>query len=608
MVGGDVDMAGMEVAYWHPDLDANRYMRNWCVAKYGPAGEDVFAALADSDKVTSALYPQTKVGLAESCDLYRWGDYGQPWATKMLPLEQAGIGTAAILELNAVKGFMRPHAPQPDALRHVKAGALAPWLQRFDVARERKIAGRAHAAMERALARDATNRELQRLEIVTAATEHLIDLYREYHTALAYANAARQADATAAKTDLAGKAEAFLLAASDNVWKYQRAFWPLTRDAQFGRLNSDVRQIYVATLLATVREACFLFDRDFPGHATLSHFDGKLLGASHAADQAPPAVNIRTMKYTPRSKDQAIQWQREVRAKLLRRLKMADLVAAGHAIPFAARKLFSTNQGEYVLQEWEINSTATRRIRIVLATPTTSATARPAVVGIGGHSSDRYSVFDPKTVTRKPLAWDEAYKGFGTALAEKGYMVISTDVSQHQIYESGRTLMGERLWDLMRCVDYLISLPQVDRQRIGCAGLSLGGEMAMWLGAMDERISATVSAGILTYIDNLYLKKGACQCFNFDGLRELVDFPDIFALTAPRPLQCENGLQDNPWFSVSLARPALAEIRQTYADLGQPGNVVLDAHPAGHIIDLPALVDFFDRHLHTRPSGLGGKR
>ena len=44
--------------------------------------------------------------------------------------------------------------------------------------------------------------------------------------------------------------------------------------------------------------------------------------------------------------------------------------------------------------------------------------------------------------------------------------------------------MGERLWDLMRCVECLASLPQVDASRLGCAGLSLGGEMAMWLGAM----------------------------------------------------------------------------------------------------------------------------
>jgi len=50
--------------------------------------------------------------------------------------------------------------------------------------------------------------------------------------------------------------------------------------------------------------------------------------------------------------------------------------------------------------------------------------------------------------------------------------------------------MGERLWDAMRCIDYLESLSQIDKKRIGCAGLSLGGEITMWLGAMDQPLSS----------------------------------------------------------------------------------------------------------------------
>jgi len=52
-------------------------------------------------------------------------------------------------------------------------------------------------------------------------------------------------------------------------------------------------------------------------------------------------------------------------------------------------------------------------------------------------------------------AVESIYRGFATALAEKGVVTISTDVGQHEVYEAGRLLMGERLWDLMRCVDYL---------------------------------------------------------------------------------------------------------------------------------------------------------
>ena len=120
--------------------------------------------------------------------------------------------------------------------------------------------------------------------------------------------------------------------------------------------------------------------------------------------------------------------------------------------------------------------------------------------------------------------------------------------------------------------------------------------MAMWLGAMDVRIAAEVSAGFLTTMDQM--EQNHCMCWKFDGLRELVDYADIYALTAPRPLQCQNGLQeDETQFFVPLAWQALEEIEPAYRDLGGAGNVSLHVHGGGHEIDLPALVGFFEKHL-----------
>jgi hypothetical protein len=284
------------------------------------------------------------------------------------------------------------------------------------------------------------------------------------------------------------------------------------------------------------------------------------------------------------------------------RLKIDDLIRTRGQIPLNPQKLSSTEKGSYTVEEFEINSTPSRRIRIIVTVPTSQQGPRPAVVCIGGHGSDLYSPYNTETVAKNPekaKADNAYYRGFGTALAEKGYVTISTTVSQHDVREEGRLLMGERLWDLMRCVDYAESLPQVDASRIGCAGLSLGGEMAMWLGAMDERIAATVSAGFLTTMD--HMEQNHCLCWKFDGLRELVDFADIYSLTAPRPLQCQNGLQEPPsQFYVPLAREAMKEVRAIYDDTGKPENVVLDIHGEGHIIDLPALVCFLDKHLATR--------
>jgi hypothetical protein len=305
------------------------------------------------------------------------------------------------------------------------------------------------------------------------------------------------------------------------------------------------------------------------------------------------------MRYTSLPKEDARTWQKEVRTKLFQLLKMDNSLQGRNSIPFSTKELSRANRGTYHIMEVEINSTSSRRIRVIVTIPNSKDKLVPAVVCIGGHGSNLYSPYDPKTIAVQGLRKksDSIYKGFGTILAETGYVTISTKVSQHEIYEKGRLLMAERLWDLIRCVDYLQSLPEVDGRRIGCGGLSLGGEMAMWLGAMDERIAATVSAGFLTTMD--HMEQNHCMCWKFKGLREQVDFADIYSLIAPRPLQCQNGmLEPASQFYVPLARLAMEEIRTIYKDLERPENAILDVHGEGHVINLPGLIYFFEKYLY----------
>jgi len=307
----------------------------------------------------------------------------------------------------------------------------------------------------------------------------------------------------------------------------------------------------------------------------------------------------RSMQYSPRSAAQAQAWQGQVRARLERLLKVDDLIQKRHGIPLKPKRISLVNRGLYQVEELEIASTPARRIRIIVTTPNAQDSPCPAVVCIGGHGSTLYSPYSPETVPKgnTRARADRIYKGFGTALAEAGYVTVSTTVSQHEVYEDSRLLMGERLWDLMRCVDHLESLPQVDSTHIGCAGLSLGGEMAMWLGAMDQRMAVTISAGFLTTMD--HMEQNHCMCWKFSGLRELVDFADLYALCAPRALQCQNGLQEpQSQFYVPLARQALEAIRPIYRDMDRPENLVLDVHGGAHEIDLPGLMYFCNKHLN----------
>lgn len=303
-------------------------------------------------------------------------------------------------------------------------------------------------------------------------------------------------------------------------------------------------------------------------------------GICHAEEGA-----ARVMQYQSGSADAARVWQAALRERILPLLRMEDL--PGKSIPLDPSFDEARQESGYRIQQGRIRATETRMVDVVIARPGTGAGPFPALVCIHGHGSDRMTPFDPAKT---------AYKEFGAALARRGFVVIVTDVGQHEVREEGRTLMGERLWDLMRCVDYLQSLPEVDPARIGCAGLSLGGEMAMWLAAMDTRIAATVSAGFLTMMDQM--EQNHCMCWKFDGLRELADFPDIYALIAPRPLQCQNGRQEpETQFTVTLAEKAMREILPAYADLGAPENAALHVHDGGHEIDLDAMTAFLSAYL-----------
>ena len=302
-------------------------------------------------------------------------------------------------------------------------------------------------------------------------------------------------------------------------------------------------------------------------------------------DAAADEDGLRTMRYTSRDKAKATAWQKELRTKLAGLLKITDLLAGETANPLNPRTISSEDKGKYVMHEMEINTTPTRRIKIVLTLPKNVRGPFPAVIAVAGHGGNRHTCYVKAS-----------YKQCAHVLAERGCVTISTRVSQHKVYEKGRTLLGERLWDLMRCADYLVSREDVDANRIGCLGKSLGGEMVMWLAAMDERMTASVSSGFLTRMDQM--EKNHCMCWKFPGLRELVDFADIYSLTAPRPLLCQNGLKEPAsQFPVPLAREAVKEIELIYRDLGQPNNVALVAHEGGHEIHLPSLLAFFDKHL-----------
>jgi predicted dienelactone hydrolase len=325
-----------------------------------------------------------------------------------------------------------------------------------------------------------------------------------------------------------------------------------------------------------------------------------VMSASAAAAEPP---TYRLLGFDAKSASQARLWRHTARTTLFVLLKMDDQVhfnrhdAQGRSpLPLKPRVLATEKQEKLTRYELEIESRADRRIKVVLTVPAGAIAGKtPAVVCIHGHGGNKNIVYE----------LNSPYRAFAKALSETGYVTLSTDVGQHEIQSEQRTLMGERLWDLICVVDLAASRPEVDPQRIGCGGLSLGGEMAMWLGAMDERVAATISSGFLTTMENL--RVGHCMCWDFPGLQRRYEFADIYSMISPRPLQCQNGLQERlpGGFPVELAEQAMADVKQAYRVDGREGWAQLATHPAGHVFDVTAAQDFFDANLKSQRRGEG---
>ena len=109
---------------------------------------------------------------------------------------------------------------------------------------------------------------------------------------------------------------------------------------------------------------------------------------------------------------------------------------------------------------------------------------------------------------------------------------------------AGITWPGVMLWDDLRTLDYLASRPEVDRQRLGCVGLSVGGYRSFLLAALDQRIKAAVDVGWMTsFASNLrrHVLNTVGLTFHIPGLYRYLDLPDLAALIAPRSVLVING-------------------------------------------------------------------
>lgn len=147
----------------------------------------------------------------------------------------------------------------------------------------------------------------------------------------------------------------------------------------------------------------------------------------------------------------------------------------------------------------------------------------------------------------------------------------------------GRTLLGERVWDVCRLIDVLESAfsKLIDTRRICLMGNSGGGTTTAYTAALEDRIVlAMPSSAVCTYKQSI----GAvyhCACNYVPGIANWFDMGDLIAMACPKYYIQVNGVND-PSFFIQGAKDAFAAGKSAYEAAGAGGNCSFVEGQAGH--------------------------
>lgn len=187
---------------------------------------------------------------------------------------------------------------------------------------------------------------------------------------------------------------------------------------------------------------------------------------------------------------------------------------------------------------------------------------------------------------------------------------ITDPIYEHSMPGQVLLLMGQdlthyRIWDGMRAIDYLLTRPEVDGSKVGCAGHSGGGTMTMFISALDERVKcAVINEGGTSHRWPVEIRPGDrfgpsdVEQNLFPAAVYGIDLCDLHVAIAPRPL-----LALIEEYS-SHFDAAAGHIRRRYEQLGAPDRfATAEANdPHAYTVKLRlATTDWFSRWFYGRP-------
>ncbi|RKY65234.1 MAG: hypothetical protein DRP99_00550 [Candidatus Latescibacterota bacterium] len=309
------------------------------------------------------------------------------------------------------------------------------------------------------------------------------------------------------------------------------------------------------------------------------------------------------MEFSFRAKtpEEARAWGRAFRHRLWEVLGLYRIEVPNDLEP---EQVEEADCGDHVRQKWYVTTEPGVRVPFYLLKPKGATGRLPLVLTPHGHNPTGKELYVGIWHTKEEREEiEEGERDIAVQAVREGYIAIAPDMRgfselmreddrregkrnscrtmlMHDLL-FGRTLVGDRVHDVMRLIDYALTREDVDPERIAITGNSGGGTVSLFAAACDVRIKVSVPG---SYFCTFRASIGSiyhCECNYIPDILTLGEMYDVAGLIAPRPFCAVNGRED-PIFPIEATKEAYEKLRKVYEVFGVPERCELYVGDGGH--------------------------
>ncbi len=299
------------------------------------------------------------------------------------------------------------------------------------------------------------------------------------------------------------------------------------------------------------------------------------------------------------------EWKAQIKSKFIELFGIDKIKQ--NACPLKVEVEKAVQKDGYKQIRFEFDSEYGATVPCYLLIPDEKKDKYPVCITLQGHSSGFHnSIGEPKEGENPDYALGRG--GFAVQAVKRGYVAVAIEqrgmgerrpslphqnganmceYTAHIALLLGRTILGERIWDVSKTIDVLALdeikkiAPNLDLEDITVTGNSGGGTMSFYSACYDERIKYSApSCAFCPYEDSI-MNWYHCSCNFVPHAYEWFEMQDLACLIAPRKVTFINGELD-PIFPFKGTEKAFETVKKIYAKEGAPDNCSLRKTPKAH--------------------------